>query len=66
MLNIHTRAAENGYATGFDVMQGTKSGFNNTNAYAKYNHGPHQFSIDYRLELRNASNCDEQPGHLYF
>ena len=24
VLNIHTRAAENGYATGFDVMQGTK------------------------------------------
>ncbi len=65
VLNIHTRATENGYATGFDVMQGTKSGFNNTNAYAKYNHGPHQFSIDYRLELRNASNCDEQDTYTF-
>ena len=65
VLNIHTRAAENGYATGFDVMQGTKAGFNNTNAYAKYNHGPHQFSLDYRLELRNAPNCDEQDVYTF-
>ena len=65
VLNIHTRAAENGYATGFDVMQGTKAGFNNTNVYAKYNHGPHQFSLDYRLELRNAANCDEQDTYTF-
>ncbi len=65
VLNIHTRTAENGYAIGFDVWQGTKSGFNNTNVYAKYNHGPHQFTIDYRLELRNAADCDEQNVYTF-
>ena len=32
---------------------------------AKYNHGPHQFSLDYRLELRNAANCDEQDTYTF-
>ena len=65
VLDIHTRATENGYAAGFDGWQGTKEGFNNTNAYIKYNHGHHQFSFDYSLELRNAPDCDEQEVYTF-
>lgn len=65
VLDIHTRTAENGYALGFDVWQGTKAGFNNTNVYAKYNHRHHQFSFDYSLELRNAPNCNEQDVYTF-
>lgn len=57
LINIHTRPLDEGYAAGFDMHQALTSGFDDTNAYYKYNKGNHQVSLDYALSYRNHDDC---------
>jgi len=65
LINVRTQPLDAGYAAGFDEMQGAWSSFNNTNMYARYNKGNHQFSFDYSLNYRNHSECESEDSYIF-
>jgi hypothetical protein len=46
VINVITRQREDGFAVGLYTNHALATGFWNDHAYAKYNHGKHQFSLD--------------------
>ena len=65
LINIHTRKLEDGYAAGFDELQGVTSVLNNTNVYANYNWGHSQIAFDYAFQYRNNGGCEESVEYKF-
>lgn len=59
VINYVVRRRYSGYVGGLGTIQAFTTGFNNTNAYFKYNHGKSELSLSYRMAYRYY---DEQKG----
>lgn len=54
VINYQVRRRYAGYVGGVSTMQGTKSGFNNSDGYFKYNVKKSEFSINYSFSYRSV------------
>ena len=54
VINYQVRRRYAGYVSGVSTMQGTKTGFNNSDGYFKYNVKKSEFSINYSFSYRSV------------
>lgn len=54
VINYQVRRRYAGYVGGVSTMQGTKTGFNNSDGYFKYNVKKSEFSINYSFSYRSV------------
>ncbi len=54
VINYQVRRRYAGYVGGLSTMQGTKTGFNNSSAYFKYNVKKSEFSVNYDFSYRSV------------
>lgn len=54
VINYQVRRRYAGYVGGVSTMQGTKSGFNNSDGYFKYNVKKSEFSLNYSFSYRSV------------
>ncbi|MDR0996021.1 MAG: outer membrane beta-barrel protein [Tannerella sp.] len=65
LVNVITKTLDTGWNGGMDASSAFTTGFANGNAYLKYVHGRHQFSLDYEGHYRNYSHRMVEENYQY-
>jgi hypothetical protein len=63
VVNVVTRKIESGFTGGLTLSHAFTTGFGNDMAYFKYNHGKHQFGLDWFLGYRDY---DDQRQEIHY
>jgi len=66
VINYVVKRRYAGYVGGLSTWQGFTTGFNNSNAYFKYNHKKSEFSVDYRLWYRDYDHQRYDDKAVYY
>ena len=66
VINYVVKRRYAGYVGGLTTWQGFTTGFNNSNAYFKYNHKKSEFSVDYRLWYRDYDHQRYDDKAVYY
>lgn len=65
VINYQVRRRYAGYVSGVSTMQGTKTGFNNSDGYFKYNVKKSEFSINYSFSYRSVEERSNESLGTY-
>lgn len=65
VINYQVRRRYAGYVSGVSTMQGTKTGFNNSDGYFKYNVKKSEFSINYSFSYRSVKERSNESLGTY-
>ena len=65
VINYQVRRRYAGYVGGVSTMQGTKTGFNNSDGYFKYNVKKSEFSINYSFSYRSVEERSNESLGTY-
>ena len=65
VINYQVRRRYAGYVGGVSTMQGTKTGFNNSDGYFKYNVKKSEFSINYSFSYRSVKERSNESLGTY-
>ena len=65
VINYQVRRRYAGYVGGVSTMQGTKTGFNNSDGYFKYNVKKSEFSINYGFSYRSVKERSNESLGTY-
>ncbi len=66
VINYVVKRRYAGYVGGLTTLQGFTVGFNNSNAYFKYNHKKSEFSVNYRLYYRDYYHMRSDDRSVYY
>lgn len=65
VINYIVKRRNSGYVGGLSTMQAFTTGFNNSNAYFKYNHKQSEFSFNYDLGYRSYDKWNQSSKTSY-
>ena len=66
VINYVVKRRYAGYVGGLTTLQAFTTGFNNSNAYFKYNHKKSEFSVNYRLWYRDYDHMRSDDRSVYY
>jgi hypothetical protein len=65
VVNVITKTMDEGFSAGTTLQQALTTGFANDDLFLKYNHGKHQYSVDYLLNYRNYRDMKQETAYAY-